>query len=142
MKLESWLLLIIHRDKILMRTHMEHLLQTCVFFVPLLPIGLLTFFKQMVDKGLLVLRNHFHMQCIWFSDTERIWLSTHHIRSPKLSCKACAPYQLFTFRRARIYQLCNLSFACRTRSFERINWHWKRYRINYIWPRRRCSNAL
>ena len=72
MKLESWLLLIIHRDKILMRTDMEHLLQTCVFFVALLPIGLLTFFKQMVDEGLLVLRNHFLMQCVWFSDAGRI----------------------------------------------------------------------
>ena len=55
-----------------MRTDMEHLLQTCVFFVPLLPIGLLTFFKQMVDEGLLILRNHFHMPCIQFSDAGRI----------------------------------------------------------------------
>ena len=50
----------------------------------------------MVVEGLLVLRNHFYMQYISFSDGAHIGWSTHHIRSPKLKCKVCVPYQLFT----------------------------------------------
>ena len=50
----------------------------------------------MVVEGLLVLRNHFHMQCISFSDGAHIGWSMNHIRSPKLNSKVGVPYQLFT----------------------------------------------
>ena len=109
MKLESWLLPIVHRDEILIRTDLEHLLQTSVLkisghiSVTLLPVGWSTFFKQMVDERLLVLGNHFHMLCIWFSDGAHIWWSTHHIRSSKPNCKAGVQTSIYFSRRLRIY---------------------------------------
>ena len=60
----------------------------------------------MVDKGLLELRNHFHMQCIWFSFSDLLQIelnnfverwNTHHIRSSKPNFLAGVPDQLFNF---------------------------------------------
>ena len=76
----------------------------------------------MVEEGPLELRNHFHMQCIWFSFSDLLqfelnnfaerW-NTHHIRSSKPNCIAGVPDQLFTSPEENGYINCGtrLSFA-------------------------------
>ena len=69
----------------------------------------------MVDKGLLELGNHFHLQCIWFSfpDLKQSELNnfTHCIRSSKPNCIPGVRNHLFTSPEENGYINCGICLS-------------------------------
>ena len=72
-----------------------------------------------------------------------MWWIMHHIRSSKPNCKVGVPNQLSNSPEE--YRDINCA-ACLSLAelynLKKKIWHWKRCRINCIWPRRQYSNVL